>query len=247
MELKDKVAFVTGSTSGIGKAIAQKLLKLGCTVIISSEKDIPKQEVLKDFGNSSNTTYLKCDISIKSNIENTKEVIKSKFGKLDFLVCNAGIMPRPCSIDDITEEVIDKTLNVNLKGTFWTLKVLGNLIKDTANCGSIVNMTSVDGLIGEPYGVIYSATKAGIISLTKSFARYFKNPLVRVNAVAPGLIDTQLTASTGEDPSLTTELSVIPRMGKPEEIADTVIYLLSSEASFITGQILAVDGGFTLK
>jgi NAD(P)-dependent dehydrogenase (short-subunit alcohol dehydrogenase family) len=201
----------------------------------------------RDFENSSNATYLKCDISIKSDIENVKEVIKSKFGKLDFLVCNAGIMPRPCGIDDITEEVIDKTLNVNLKGTFWTLKILGNLIKETSISGSIVNMTSVDGLIGEPYGVIYSATKAGIISLTKSFARYFKNPLVRVNAVAPGLIDTPLTTSTGEDPTLTTELSVIPRMGKPEEIADTVIYLLNSDASFITGQILAVDGGFTLK
>jgi NAD(P)-dependent dehydrogenase (short-subunit alcohol dehydrogenase family) len=247
MEPKDKVAFITGSTSGIGKAIAQKLLNQGCRVIISSEKDITEQEVLKDFENPVNATYLKCDISIKSDIENAKEVIKSKFGKLDLLVCNAGIMPRPCSINDIIEEVLDKTINVNLKGTFWTLRILGNLIKETSNSGSIVNMTSVDGLIGEPYGVIYSATKAGIISLTKSFARYFKNPLVRVNAVAPGLIDTPLTASTGEDPSLTTELSVIPRMGKPEEIADTVVYLLSSEASFITGQILAVDGGFTLK
>lgn len=247
MELKDKVAFVTGSTSGIGKAIAQKLLNLGCSVIISSEKDIPEQDVLKDFENSSNASYLKCDITSKIDIDNAKEVIKSRFGKLDYLVCNAGIMPRPCNIEDITDEVIEKTLNVNLKGTFWTLKIFGNLIKETSNCGSIVNMTSVDGLIGEPYGVIYSATKAGIISLTKSFARYFKNPLVRVNAVAPGLIDTPLTASTGENPSLTTELSVIPRMGKPEEIADTVIYLLSSEASFITGQTLAVDGGFTLK
>jgi NAD(P)-dependent dehydrogenase (short-subunit alcohol dehydrogenase family) len=178
MEPKDKVAFITGSTSGIGKAIAQKLLNQGCKVIISSEKDSTEQEVLKDFENPVNATYLKCDISIKSDIENAKEVIKTKFGKLDFLVCNAGIMLRFCSIDDITEEIIDKTLNVNLKGTFWTLKTLGNLIKETSSCGSIVNMTSVDGLIGEPYGVIYSATKSGIISLTKSFARYFKNPLV---------------------------------------------------------------------
>ncbi len=92
MELKDRVAFVTGSTSGIGKAVAQKLLNLGCSVIISSEKDITEQEVLKDFENSSNATYLKCDISIKSDIDNANEVIKSKFGKLDYLVCNAGIM-----------------------------------------------------------------------------------------------------------------------------------------------------------
>jgi NAD(P)-dependent dehydrogenase (short-subunit alcohol dehydrogenase family) len=156
-------------------------------------------------------------------------------------------MPLPCGIDDITEEIMDKTLSVNLKGTFWCLQLLGNLIKETSQQGAIVNMTSVDGLIGEPYGVIYSTTKAGIISLTKSFARYFKEPLVRVNAVAPGLIDTPLSASTGEDPAWTTELSVIKRIGKPEEVADAVLYLLSSEASFITGQIVAVDGGFTLK
>lgn len=247
MNIKDKVALVTGSTSGIGKSVAQKLLDLGYKVIISSEKELVESEALKDFENNQNAKYMRCDISRKSDIESVKDSIKSHFGRLDLLVCNAGIMPRPCGIDDITEEVMERTLGVNLKGTFWSLKILGNLIKETSTQGAIVNMTSVDGLIGEPYGVIYSTTKAGIISLTKSFARYFKEPLVRVNAIAPGLIDTPLSASTGEDPSWTTDLSIIQRMGKPEEIADAVVYLLSEEASFITGQILAVDGGFTLK
>jgi len=247
MDIKDKVALITGSTSGIGKSVAQKLLNLGYKVIVSSEKELVESEALKDFENNQNAIYLKCDIAQKSDIEIVRDLIKSRFGRLDLLVCNAGIMPRPCGIDDITEEVMEKTLNVNLKGTFWTLKLLGNLIKDTSRQGAIVNMTSVDGVIGEPYGVMYSTTKAGIISLTKSFARYFREPLIRVNAIAPGLIDTPLSASTGEDPSWTTDLSIIQRMGKPEEVADSVVYLLSDESSFITGQILAVDGGFTLK
>ncbi|MNQ77921.1 Glucose 1-dehydrogenase 2 [compost metagenome] len=162
-------------------------------------------------------------------------------------MANAGILPLPAGIDDITDENIDLTIDVNLKGTFKTLRVLGGLIQETSQTGSIVTLTSVDGIIGEPYGVIYSCTKAGIISLTKSFARKFKEPLVRVNAVAPGLIDTPLSSSTGEDPSWTTDLSVIKRIGRPEEIAAAITFLLSDESSFITGQVLAVDGGFTLK
>lgn len=241
------IALVTGSTSGIGKAVAQDLLNKGLTVIISSHEETGELDILKDFQSTEKASYLKCDISSEEEVKHAVETIKDNYGKLDYLVANAGIMPRPCGIDDITEEVMEKTINVNLKGTFWSLKYFGKLIQETSAKGSIVCVTSVDGLIGEPYGVIYSTTKAGIISLTKSFARYFKEPLVRVNAVAPGLIDTPLTATTGEDPANTTELSIIERMGKSEEIAKSINFLLSEDASFITGQIIAVDGGFTLK
>lgn len=243
----EKIAFISGSTSGIGLAIAKKLLTFNTRVIVSSEKDFAEEELQKLFGDISNVSYIKCDISKKEDLDKTYDEITQKFGRLDYLVCNAGIIPRPCGIEDITEEVIDKTINTNLKGTFWTLRILGKLVNTTSENGSIVCLSSVDGLIGEPYGVLYSATKAGIISLTMSFARHFRNPVTRVNAVAPGLIDTPLTASTGEDPAMTTDLSIIQRMGRAEEIANSVNFLLSEEASFITGQILPVDGGFTLK
>lgn len=243
--MKDKVYLITGSTQGIGKAIARQLLALGAQVVINSQRDLSIEELAEEFGD--NATYIEADISKKADLESLREEILKKFGKLDGLVANAGIMPLPCGIDDITDENIDKTINVNLKGTYWTLKILGGLVSETAKNGSIVALTSVDGLIGEPYGVIYSATKAGIISLTKSFARHYAKPLVRVNAIAPGLIDTPLSASTGEDPSWTTDVSVIKRVGKPEEIANMAIFLLSEKASYITGQVYAVDGGFTLK
>lgn len=243
--MKDRVYLVTGSTQGIGKAIAKGLLADGARVVINAANNADEQNIANEFGE--NAMFVKADISKTTELEQLRDSIKEKFGRLDGLVANAGIMPLPCGINDITEENINQTIDVNLKGTFWTLKILGGLVSETAEKGSIVTLTSVDGLIGEPYGVIYSATKAGIISLTKSFARHFTNPLVRVNAVAPGLIDTPLSESTGEDPSWTTDVSVIKRVGKPEEIASTIQFLLSDKASYTTGQVYTVDGGFTLK
>lgn len=242
-----KIALITGSTSGIGKAIAKQLAEMGIIVIVNGSKSVKEGFIEKEFGGKSNVIFRQADIAKKEDLHALRKWIEEKYNKLDYLVTNAGVMPLPCGIDDITDENIDKTINVNLKGTFWTLKILGGLVSKTSKSGSIVAMTSVDGLIGEPYGVIYSTTKAGIISLTKSFARKFKDPLVRVNAVAPGLIDTPLSASTGEDPSWTTDVSIIKRIGKPDEVANMVVFLLSDKASYITGQIIAVDGGFTLK
>ncbi len=240
------MALVTGSTKGIGLATARRLYKAGATVILNGP-NADDASLVNDFEDKERVHFFAADISNKLSLEALKDFIQNKFHKLDYLVANAGILPLPAGIDDITDENIQKTIDVNLKGTFYTLRTFGKFIAATSKNGSIVTLTSVDGIIGEPYGVIYSTTKAGIISLTKSFARQFKDPLVRVNSVAPGLIDTPLTASTGEDPNWTTDLSVIKRVGKPEEIASAIYFLLSDEASFITGQVLAVDGGFTLK
>lgn len=240
-----KNIIITGGCSGIGLATAKKLAKEN-TVIIADCKEINSDFIKDNFEDYNHVYYFKCDISKKEDILNLRKYVLDHFSRLDCLVCDAGIMPLPCEIDTITDENIDRTIDVNLKGTFKCLNILGNLIKETSGTGSIVNISSVDGLIGEPYGVIYSTTKAGIISLTKSFARYFKGN-IRVNCVAPGLIDTPLTDSTGEDPSWTTDYSIIQRIGKPEEIADSILFLLSDQSSYITGQVLVVDGGFTLK
>ncbi len=240
-----KVALITGSTMGIGLTTAKKLSKK-YIVIINSNIDIENNFIEKEFGKNAEVYFYKADISNKEDLIAMRDWIKKKFAKLDYVSANAGIIPTPCGIDEITDENIHKTIDTNLIGTFNTLKLFGNLIKETSKKGAICCTTSVDGIIGEPYAVIYSTTKAGIISLTKSFARYFGED-IRVNAVAPGLIDTPLTKSSNINPADTTDYSIIKRIGKPEEIANVIAFLLSDEASFITGQILAVDGGFTLK
>jgi meso-butanediol dehydrogenase/(S,S)-butanediol dehydrogenase/diacetyl reductase len=246
MRFQNTVALVTGSTKGIGRATAQRLYDEGASVVLNSSQP-DGSAILAEFDDASRVRFCAADISHKADVDALHAYVHHEFGHLDYLVANAGVLPLPAGIDTITDENIDRTIDVNLKGTFHTIKILGSLIQETSSQGAIVALTSVDGIIGEPYGVIYSTTKAGIISLTKSFARKYANPLVRVNAVAPGLIDTPLTASTGEDPSWTTDVSVIKRMGTPEEVAAAITFLLSSDASFITGQTFAVDGGFTLK
>lgn len=214
--------------------------------MIMVDNDPLTKEFVGTIKDKSRLSVMTADITKEEDMLILKEFIMQTYGGLDCLVCNAGIIPTPCGIDDITDENIDKTIDVNLKGTFRCLRIFGNLIHETSDNGSIVNLTSVDGIIGEPFAVIYSATKAGIISLTKSFARKLGNK-VRVNAVAPGLIDTPLTESLGNDPSWTTDFSIIKRVGKPNEIADAVEFLLSDKSTYITGHILTVGGGFTLK
>lgn len=245
MNFQNKIALVTGSSSGIGLATAQRLYNEGATIIFNDLTD--NKNILDSFEDKTRVRFYAADISDKSTLESLKDFVEKEFGRLDYLVASAGILPLPAGIDDITDENVNRTIDVNLKGTFNTIKILGKFIQETSENGSIVTLSSVDGIIGEPYGVIYSSTKAGIISLTKSFARKFQEPLVRVNAVAPGLIDTPLTHSSGEDTKETTEVSIIKRMGKPKEVASVITFLLSDEAAFITGQVLAVDGGFTLK
>ena len=243
MEFKDKKILITGAASGIGRSIALEYAKEGGKLILCDVDSKKGEELLKEIQKfSPNSLFFELDIT--SNLDKFKEILMKKVDSIDILIPNAGIIAQPCGINDATEESISKTIDTNLKGTYQTLKVLGSIISKK---GSIVTISSIDGIIGEPYAAIYSTTKAGIISLTKSFARHYAKKEIRVNCVAPGLINTPLTDSSGELISDTTDFSLIKRIGKPEEIAKPVLFLSSDDASFITGETLIVDGGFHLK
>lgn len=245
--LKGKVALVTGASRGIGKAIALSLAKCGATVIVnyngSKESAELVVEEIKNMGNESEA--YKCNVADYSECESMIKDILSRYGKVDVLVNNAGIT-RDNLILGMKEEEFDAVINTNLKGSFNTIKHLTkNFLK--IKSGKIINISSVSGVMGNAGQANYSASKAGIIGLTKSVARELGSRNICVNAIAPGFVESDMTKAMS-DSVLETARKNIPlgRLGNVEDIAGMVTFLASSYADYITGQVICVDGGMAI-
>lgn len=242
-----KVVFVTGGSRGIGKAISLKYAENGYNVVInyvSTNTDIEKLE--KEFKEKgAESLILKADVSKVEEVENVVNKAIERFGKIDVLVNNAGVTKDGLLLR-MKEEDFDKVIEINLKGTFIATKsVLPYMMKKRV--GKIINLSSVVGVTGNAGQCNYSASKAGIIGFTKSAAKELASRNIRVNAVAPGFIDTDMTSVLGEDIKENIN-SQIPmrRMGSSHEIANVVYFLGSDESSYITGQVINVDGGMVM-
>lgn len=245
--LTGKTALVTGASRGIGKGIALALAKEGATVVVNynGSKERAIQVVDEIVANGGNAIAYGCNVSDYTECEAMMKELLEQFGKIDILVNNAGIT-RDNLILRMSEQDYDDVLNTNLKGTFNTIKHLTkNFVKLRA--GKIINISSVSGVMGNAGQSNYSASKAGIIGLTKSIARELSSRNVCVNAVAPGFIETEMTGSMSED-VLSAAVSNIPlkRIGQIEDIANMVVFLASDKADYITGQVICVDGGMSM-
>ncbi|MEM4707845.1 MAG: SDR family NAD(P)-dependent oxidoreductase [Candidatus Anstonellales archaeon] len=243
--LRDKVAIVTGSTSGIGKGIATVFLKAGAKVVISSENEEHTKSVAEELSKFGQTFALPCDVSKENEVKSLVEKTVKKFGKLDIMVNNAGIY-FPKNIDEITEQDWNRLMAVNLNGVFFGTKYASIQMKKQKK-GAIINIASVAGVRGIGGATHYGASKGAIVNFTKSAAQELASFGIRVNAIAPGLIETAMTKDIIANKELLEAYLapvLIKRVGKPEDIAYGALYLASDEASYVTGTVLVIDGGW---
>ena len=242
--LEGKIALVTGASRGIGRQIALTLAGYGATVIVNYNGSAAKaEEVVNEItANGGMAESMQCSVS---DFEKSKEMIDGivkKYGRLDILVNNAGIT-KDNLIMRMSEEEFDKVIEVNLKGAFNCMKHVSRIMLKQKS-GHIINMSSVSGVMGNAGQVNYCASKAGIIGMTKSLARELGSRGITVNAIAPGFIETEMTDVLPEDVKENLLASIpLKRMGQTKDIAETVAFLASDKAAYITGQTISVDGG----
>lgn len=245
--LKDKIAVVTGASRGIGRQIALELAQKGAFVVVnyngSTEKARETVEQIQKAGGRAEARA--CNVSDFDACRDLMEAIVREHGRIDILVNNAGIT-RDNLLIRMSEEEFDAVLHTNLKGTFHCIRqVARTMLRQKA--GRIINISSVSGVMGNAGQANYSASKAGVIGLTKACARELASRGITVNAVAPGFIDTDMTKVLSDSVKESIQKQIpFGRFGKPEDVAHAVAFLASDQAAYITGQVLCVDGGMAM-
>lgn len=244
--LTEKIALVTGASRGIGKEIAMELAERGATVIVnySGSEEKAQQTVSEIKKNGGEAVAVKCDVADFAACEKLAKDVIGRYGRLDILVNNAGIT-RDGLIMKMSEQDFDSVMDTNLKGTYNMIRHFSRWFLKQKS-GRIINIASVSGVIGNAGQANYSASKAGVIGLTRAVARELSGRGICINAVAPGFIDTDMTRQMSEDAKKGIE-AMIPmgHMGKPEDVARLVGFL-ADEAEYITGQVICVDGGMAI-
>ena len=247
LDLTGKVGFVTGGTRGIGLATVKELAGHGANIVIGGRTDaVVSRQVATDLRRVSNVEALgiACDSADPEQIREAYRQIRVRFGRLDFLVNNAGVL-EDALIGMITDEMADRVMAINATGLIHHTQGAARLMRK--NGGSIVNMTSIIGVNGNVGQMVYGASKAAVIGMTKSAAKELAPKGIRVNAIAPGFIETDMTAAIPQDKFAERLASVkMSRIGKPQDIANAVLFCVSDLSTYMTGQVIGIDGGMLI-
>jgi NAD(P)-dependent dehydrogenase (short-subunit alcohol dehydrogenase family) len=249
ISLKGKVAIVTGGGRGIGKAITKRLAEAGAGVAIGSRKLENLEAAAKEFSElPGKVVPIECHVGRNDQLESLVRQTEARLGPVDIVVNNSATNIGQGPSLDVTDEMLDKMVEVNVKSALRLVRLTVPKMIERKAGGSIINIVSIAGLQPQPGGLLYSFTKAGLIMMTRSWAREFGPSGVRVNAIAPGLIQTDFSEyfwKNEQRRALIQKTQPVPRIGQPDEIGYAALYLASDEASFVTGQVIVLDGGAT--
>lgn len=246
--LADKVVIITGGSRGIGQAMAGACLDAGARVVIASRKQADLDRTAAELAGRGDVAAVACHTGKAEDVEALFAAAIAKFGRVDGAVNNAATNPYFGPLIDTPDAAIDKTVEVNVKGYLYVARALVKHARTRGGAASLVNVASVAGLRAAPMQGIYGATKAAVISLTQTLAFELGGSGVRVNAIAPGLVETKFASAIVGNPTLRDHVvkrTPLARHGQPDEIAGAAVYLLSDASSFTTGSVLVADGGLT--